>query len=275
MLNTDIVTDFQPSAISTPRLLLVPYDSRHVPRYHEWMSDPVRSLRFAMFSKTTFSLRRKANQEIFYQSILEATASEPLTLDEEFENQASWRASHDKLTFILCHPISTEDGRVRIAQAGQADTAEKMVGDINFFLYPWDDEEDTDGTRGKLDSCIGEVDIMIAGDSDRGKGLGKAAVSTFMHYIWSNLDAILEEYQSSSSAPTANGQDGAKLVLKLLMAKIKASNVHSIALFKGLGFEQEGDVNYFGEIKMVLKDFTRISGALDGYAELEYHRPAG
>jgi hypothetical protein len=34
----------------------------------------------------------------------EATASERLTLEEEYENQESWRASHDKLTFIICEP---------------------------------------------------------------------------------------------------------------------------------------------------------------------------
>lgn len=48
----------------TEHLVLVPYRRKYVHRYHEWMKDP------------------------FLQ---EATASEPLTLEEEYAMQASWR----------------------------------------------------------------------------------------------------------------------------------------------------------------------------------------
>lgn len=154
-----------------------------------------------------------------------------------------------------------------------------MIGDINFFLYPFDSDDDDDGDEdgtsnaaGAMESgCVGEIDIMIAGHGDRGKGLGKAAVSTFLYHILSNLDAIVGEYQC---APTGAGPGGKRLKLKLLMAKIKATNVHSIALFKGLGFEQEGSVDYFGEVKMVMKDFDRIAGRPEGYQVLEYVRSA-
>ena len=44
--------------------VLVPYRTHHVNRYHQWMSDP---------------------------KLLEATASEPLSLDEEYEMQRTWR----------------------------------------------------------------------------------------------------------------------------------------------------------------------------------------
>lgn len=142
-----------------------------------------------------------------------------------------------------------------------------MIGDINFFLYPSDDDDAPDG------DCVGEVDIMIAGQGDRGKGLGKAAVLTFLHYIWTNRDGILGEYQAGeTSLPKGGG--GESLRLKVLMAKIKADNVGSIALFKGLGFEQEGDVNYFGEIKMVLKSFDSLDEAPEGFQVVEYHRPS-
>ncbi|KAF3770900.1 hypothetical protein M406DRAFT_248242, partial [Cryphonectria parasitica EP155] len=234
------------TALTTPAVLLVPYDRRHVPRYHEWMSDP---------------------------DIQEATASEPLTLEEEYENQESWRASHDKLTFILCQPL-VADGPEPLASVntGDFDSSDKMLGDINFFLYPDDEEDEGEAAIASqaagTTSCIGEVDIMIAGQGDRGKGLGKAAVSALLHYIWTNLDEILGEYRE------AMGEGESRpMRLKLLMAKIKATNEGSIALFRRLGFEQEGEVNYFGEVKMVLKNFDGIARAIEGYKVLAYSRP--
>lgn len=62
----------------SPELVLVPYLTPFVPRYHEWMSDP---------------------------GLLAATESEPLSLEEEYENQHSWLRSTDKLTFILLAPV--------------------------------------------------------------------------------------------------------------------------------------------------------------------------
>lgn len=188
-------------------------------------------------------------------------------MDEEYENQQSWRESHDKLTFILCKPITTTEDSESSVQAGHVDSPENMIGDINFFLYPWDDEEpeddgvDTGGTHPSY--CVGEIDIMVASQEDRGKGIGKAAVSTFMHYIWSNRLAILREYHQAATQPE----------LKFLMAKIKATNTHSIALFKSLEFEQEGDVNYFGEVKLVLHDLERLATPPEGYRVVGYTRP--
>ncbi|KAK7197142.1 Acetyltransferase (GNAT) domain/Acetyltransferase (GNAT) family [Novymonas esmeraldas] len=60
-----------------PELVLVPYLRPFVPQYHSWMCDPV---------------------------LLAATESEPLSLDEEHENQISWLQSVDKMTFILLAP---------------------------------------------------------------------------------------------------------------------------------------------------------------------------
>ena len=58
------------------RAVLVPYLREHVPRYHEWMQDP---------------------------PLLEATASEPLSLDQEFDVHRSWTL--DPLSFAP-HPSS-------------------------------------------------------------------------------------------------------------------------------------------------------------------------
>ncbi|KAI1391470.1 GNAT domain-containing protein [Hypoxylon trugodes] len=221
-------------AVSTEKVLLVPYDAHHVPRYHQWMEDP---------------------------AIREATASERLSLDEEYENQASWRESPDKLTFILCEPLLPQDP-APIVVAGVDDAPTKMIGDINLFLTPWDDDEDEqqgqEPEKGEKTYYTAEVDIMIADSSHRGKGIGRAAVSTFLVFVRRHLDAILAEYANADNTATTTTPTSTP-ALREVVAKINASNTGSIALFKSLGFVKKGDVNYFGEIRMVLADFEFAS----------------
>lgn len=143
------------------------------------------------------------------------------------------------------------------------------MGDINFFIHPFDEEDEGENAAGTT-PVVGEIDIMIASHSDRGKGLGKAAVSTFLHYIWTNRSVILDEYGRQHSC--APGGRNVPLRLQFLMAKIKATNERSIALFKGLGFKQEGEVNYFGEVKLVMKDFDSIAKTPGGYEVVKYRR---
>ncbi|KAI1376496.1 GNAT domain-containing protein [Hypoxylon crocopeplum] len=241
-------------AVSTRKILLVPYDAHHVPRYHEWMEDT---------------------------AIREATASERLTLDEEYENQTSWREASDKLTFIACEPSSFDSHQHLATEhegaviAGDADEPARMVGDINLFLTPWEDEDEEAHEKGKGKAeayCSAEVDIMIADAKHRGKGLGRAAVAAFLLFIRKNLDAILAEYADADTGVSSTP------VLKDLVAKINADNTGSIALFKSLGFTQRGGVNYFGEIQMVLEGFEKEEAAWtaavgsDGYKELIYDR---
>lgn len=59
-------------SVEGEKVVLVPYMREHVPKYHEWMQDP---------------------------SLLQATGSEPLTLDQEYDMQLSW--TQDPLSKFL------------------------------------------------------------------------------------------------------------------------------------------------------------------------------
>ncbi|KAI1733641.1 acetyltransferase domain-containing protein [Xylaria scruposa] len=217
------------TAISTSKILLVPYDAHHVVRYHEWMQN---------------------------EFLREATASDLLSLEEEYENQQSWRTAHDKLTFIVCQPAD-QNGDVVVIRAGDDDAPLRMVGDVNLFLTPLDDDDDGDkdinGIEEKKDEtrCVkGEIDIMIALPEHRRRGLGEAAVRAFLRYLTGNHDTIMKEYAGATRLKTAR--------IKRLVAKIHADNEGSIRLFGNLSFCRDGDPDYFNEISMVV-DFPLSS----------------
>ncbi|PMD26092.1 N-acetyltransferas-like protein 9 [Hyaloscypha hepaticicola] len=231
----------QKTAISTSSILLVPYEAHHVTTYHEWMKDP---------------------------EIQETTASEPLTLDEEYAMQRSWRTDHDKLTFIACHPLpqpQNESGK-RTVVASTDDTPDKMLGDVNLFLSPADEDDE---------GCIGELELMIAPTTARRKGYGRAAILTFLSYIETHLDEILGEYRNGERG----GEEAGKMRLLMLRVKIGGKNEGSIGLFEGIGFVKTGEgENYFGEVEMVFEGAVgrgRVGKLLErfgieGYTEMEY-----
>ncbi|NXY84773.1 NAT9 acetyltransferase, partial [Alcedo cyanopectus] len=125
----------QNTVLQGKRVTLVPYTAAHVPRYHEWMQS---------------------------QELQRLTASEPLSLEQEYEMQRSWRDDADKCTFIV---LDAE--RWRGQECADQDC---MVGDVNLFL--------TDAK----DPTLGEIEIMIAESGYRGRGFGKEATLMMMSY---------------------------------------------------------------------------------------------
>ncbi|NXD67164.1 NAT9 acetyltransferase, partial [Eolophus roseicapillus] len=138
VLNAEAMKINQNTVLQGKRATLVPYTSAHVPRYHEWMQS---------------------------EELQRLTASEPLSLEQEYEMQCSWRDDTDKCTFIV---LDTEQW------PGQADE-DCMVGDVNLFL--------TDPG----DPTLAEIEIMIAEPSYRGRGFGKEATLMMMSYGVRNL----------------------------------------------------------------------------------------
>ena len=171
-----------------------------------------------------------------------ATASEPLSLEEEFSMQRSWRADRDKLTFIICLPAPDVPNDEAVVP-GEHDTDDRMVGDINLFLF--DDNDNVSSTTegpSAMSAVVGEIELMIARKNLQRQGYGRAALLTFMFYVLSNWQQIAKEYSSDGfNVPN----------LSYLRVKINQSNQRSISLFQSIGFEMVGDgPNYFGEVEL-------------------------
>ncbi|XP_077214414.1 acyl-CoA N-acyltransferases (NAT) superfamily protein [Tasmannia lanceolata] len=125
------------------KVILVPYMKEHVPKYHQWMQDP---------------------------ALLEATGSEPLTLEQEYEMQLSWTQDPYKQTFIVL------DKQLVVGDFVHGDShVEAMVGDVNLYMNDLDDLQ------------MAEIEIMIAEPKSRGKGLGQKSVLMMLTFAVKNF----------------------------------------------------------------------------------------
>ncbi|KAI8876170.1 hypothetical protein K501DRAFT_327167 [Backusella circina FSU 941] len=152
------------------KIVLVPYLAEHVPKYHEWMKSP------------------------FLQ---EMTASEPLTLEEEYEMQQSWHDDENKLTFIITSLPNDSTDHLETMSINEIKQKTVMVGDVNIFLNDPDN-----------DLTFGEIEVMIAETDYRKTGRGKEAITLIMGYAMQELG------------------------LKTFHAKISLKNQPSIQLFQ-------------------------------------------
>jgi len=203
--------NYEVSLVSeSEKLQLVPYREHHVPKYHEWMCDP---------------------------ELLEATASEPLTLEEEYEMQRTWRDDPKKITFILLlgdSLVREQKGQGRAIGDGELD---RMVGDVNLFLHDRDDPTNA------------EIEIMVAERSFRRLGLAREALLLLMRY-----------------GVQAQG-------VTRFFAKIGEDNGASLALFKSMGYVEVNYVAAFREHELAIAVDAELVAGLDstaGYAKVPY-----
>ncbi|KAF3315315.1 hypothetical protein TWF173_003860 [Orbilia oligospora] len=192
------------------------------------------------------------------EALREATASERLSLPEEYAMQKSWREDADKLTFILSSPsngiqsLNSSDGATRKGYTvieGTDDEPSNLIGDVNLFLYEDDDgddeDEQTEGVANEI-AMVGEIELMVARDEYQGQGLGKVAVLVFILYVLRHQHDILMQ-------DMARYEKGGK-TLKHLRVKIGKENIRSLGLFQKLGFKKTTEEpNYFGEWELRLK----------------------
>ena len=189
---------------------LVPYGKHHVEKYHEWMTDP---------------------------KLLEATASEALSLEEEYAMQVSWHENPKNCTFIILRRDGEEGGAEAScggesglgegpgeercacpgAVAGKDEEISRMVGDVNLFLHDADDPGNA------------EIEIMVADEASRGRGYGREALCLMMHY------------------------GVASLRVTRFFAKIHETNETSLRLFESLGYVRVNFVEAFREWELELR----------------------
>ena len=225
--------------VHSTKITLVPYTKSHVPQYHEWMKDP---------------------------EIQAATASEPLTIEDEYAMQESWRRDGDKLTFIITKPT---------AQHGEGEG--EPIGDVNLFISTFNfdsDLQEPEHATQVEQNVIGEVELMIAEKSEQGKGYGRAALSLFLGYVLRNQAEILGEYfaaESSKSEERGHGknENGEQLRRKErfdhLAVKIGQSNERSIKLFESVGFQKvRKESSYFGEFELRLSMHGLVTDGVGG-----------
>lgn len=192
-------------------------------RYHEWMKDP---------------------------ELLEATGSEPMTREEEIENQQSWRDDDSKCTFIVlaredCVPGDWDEENIenQIKVDFVIRNLDAMVGDVNLFLSDEEDEDEdennlSDPSNTAQSGCRvalkqAEVDIMIAEKNRQGMGIGWEATCLMMLY-------------------------GAKMLgIRRFFVKINDNNAASLNLFtKKLGFHEREYIAAFKQYELDLKKET-------------------
>jgi len=182
------------------RLQLVPYREHHVLKYHDWMCDP---------------------------AILEATASEPLTLQEEYEMQQTWRDDPKKITFILLLGDSlVQELRDKGHTIGDSEQ-DRMAGDVNLFLHDRDDPTNA------------EIEIMVAEHSFRRLGLAREALHMLMRYGMQSLGVTR------------------------FFAKIGEDNAASLALFKSLGYIEVNYVAAFRERELAMTADAVLAAQLE------------
>ncbi|TDL22373.1 acyl-CoA N-acyltransferase [Rickenella mellea] len=187
-------------AIRYDAIVLVPYRPEHVETYHQWMSDP---------------------------ELRELTASEPLTLEEEYGMQRKWQLDEDKLTFIILCRENTSSGSETSHSTVEDVKNYPMIGDVNLFFK---------GSRLDDDFEV-EVEIMIAESDYRRRGIASQALQMIMSFA-----------TTFSSPPLL------PVRLNHFVVRIGSKNVASINMFEKLGFAVTKHVAVFDEVEMRLKD---------------------
>ncbi|XP_058120780.1 alpha/beta-tubulin-N-acetyltransferase 9 [Anopheles ziemanni] len=196
-------------------VILVPYESKHVAKYHEWMKN---------------------------EELQQLTASEPLTLDEEYEMQKSWRVDEDKCTFLILDRALFEKTGDEIAA---------LVGDTNIFLQSTTEAEDpqgqgTDQLTNSERRTAGEIEIMIAEASARGKRFGWEA--TLLMLLFGVEHLHIEHYLAITKDSNTRAMQ--------MFERMKFLETKRTPVFREVTFGCTIDESWLGWVKCEVGSYT-------------------
>ena len=208
-------------AVATRRLLCRPYRAAYVPTYHGWMQDPW---------------------------LRAATASDALTLEQEYAAQRGWVDDDDKLTFIFFDAEAA--AAAGAAGAGAPAATAGMAGDANLFILDAAAARDEYWPGGAGRGGVAEVMVMVGEPRMRRRGYAREAVIALMRY------------------------GAERLGVRGFVAKIAADNAASRALFASLGFREAKAVPAFDEVHCV-REWADGDFAAHDFAVVHDEPPAG
>ncbi|KAK2705043.1 alpha/beta-tubulin-N-acetyltransferase 9-like [Artemia franciscana] len=189
----------QNTKLTNRNVVLVPYEAYHVPKYHTWMQS---------------------------EELQKLTASEPLTLEEEFEMQQTWRKDEDKCTFIIL------DGDI-LQEKG--DEIEAMVGDVNLFIA-----EEEEGRSA-------EIEIMVAEPKARGKKIGWNATLSMIRYGIEQLE--IQIFTSKIGYDNETSQR--------LFKRLKFTETNRVDIFQEIHYNCVVDDNFTNWIRLQTSEYSR------------------
>lgn len=168
-------------------VILMPYKQCMVPKYHEWMQSP---------------------------DLLQLTASESLTLEEEYEMQKKWMDDDDKCTFIILDLESYEKTK---------DEVGSMIGDTNLFFTDFDDSS----------MLTAEAEIMIAEVWARGQRRGWEAMILML--LYGIIELKVQQYQAKIGM---NNFSSIQMFTKLGFTEVSRSDIfQEITMVKSVADE--------------------------------------
>ncbi|KAE9395725.1 hypothetical protein BT96DRAFT_922656 [Gymnopus androsaceus JB14] len=208
-------------------VLLVPYQVDHVPKYHAWMEN---------------------------EELRTLTASEPLTLEEEYEMQQQWQMDEDKLTFIILAregdnyiPDTVEPTDPRISSLS-------MVGDVNIFFSGSPMSVLDSRTKPASDDdqeFTAEAEVMIAEVSYRRRGYAEEALRLMFQYTTGCPAGYFTPHpQMEASLTGVHYKMPFTIPPSSLITRISDTNTPSIKLFEKLGFRITKHIQVFEEVEM-------------------------
>ncbi|GAA5978505.1 hypothetical protein JCM11641_007966 [Rhodosporidiobolus odoratus] len=202
------------TTLANDRIVLRPYRRWHVPAYNEWMKS---------------------------EELRELTASEPLSIEDEYEMQRSWRLDSDKLTFIIHRrsPSASSPSTSPSAFLAAHNDSSTMIGDVNLFLHdaspsssPSSSSSSSAPPTSTSPTKRAELEIMFPPlpllNPPR-TGLALLTLQTFLSYSSRALDL----------PPSA------------FFARIGFDNAPSLGLFRKLGFKEGKRVEVFREVELI------------------------